>query len=78
MREKFMTGVFGTCPRLDCEKQNLLPIGTSDNLKISKVKVNHLFSHIVLDVKISTNLKKNVEILMVPFMEHLFHIYYYK
>ena len=40
MREKFLMGVFGTCPRLDCERQNMLPIGTSDNLKIAKVKVS--------------------------------------
>jgi casein kinase II subunit beta len=39
MREKYLMGVFGHCPRIDCEKQNLLPIGTSNNLKISRVKV---------------------------------------
>lgn len=39
MREKFLMGVFGSCPRLDCEKQNMLPIGMSNNLRVSRVKV---------------------------------------
>lgn len=38
-REKFLNGVYGQCPRIFCEKQVLLPIGLSENLKYSRVKV---------------------------------------
>jgi len=39
MREKYLNNVFGNCPRILCDKQNLLPIGLSDELKYSRVKV---------------------------------------
>ena len=39
MREKFLNGVFGKCPRVVCDKQVLIPIGLSEDLKYSKVKV---------------------------------------
>ena len=39
MREKFLVGLFGHCPRIDCEKQNMLPVGTCNNIKIARVKV---------------------------------------
>ena len=39
MREKYLTGAFGTCPRVLCERQNLLPVGMSDELRTSRVKV---------------------------------------
>lgn len=39
MKEKFMLGSFGTCPRVMCERQNVLPIGVSDELSTSRVKV---------------------------------------
>ena len=39
MREKYLNGVFGKCPRVVCDKQVLIPIGLSEDLKYSKVKV---------------------------------------
>ena len=39
MKEKFMLGNFGTCPRVLCERQNVLPIGVSEELSTSRVKV---------------------------------------
>lgn len=39
MREKFLNGVFGQCPRILCEKQNVIPIGLSEELKIARVKI---------------------------------------
>jgi casein kinase II subunit beta len=39
MREKFINGVFGYCPRMLCNKQVLLPVGLSEDLRYSQVKV---------------------------------------
>ena len=39
MKEKFLMGKFGTCPRVLCERQNVLPIGLSEILRTSRVKV---------------------------------------
>jgi casein kinase II subunit beta len=39
MREKFLQGRFGTCPKVFCEKQHVLPIGLSEDLKTARVKV---------------------------------------
>lgn len=39
MREKILNGVFGVCPRLLCGGQNVMPIGMSESLKHSRVKV---------------------------------------
>ncbi len=39
MREKILNGVFGVCPRLLCGGQNVIPIGMSESLKHSRVKV---------------------------------------
>ena len=39
MREKYLSGRFGTCPRLMCERHNVLPLGTSEELRKSRVKV---------------------------------------
>lgn len=39
MKEKFMLGSFGSCPRVLCERQNVLPIGVSEDLSTSRVKV---------------------------------------
>ena len=30
MYQKFISGQFGICLRVNCEKQNLLPVGLSD------------------------------------------------
>lgn len=39
MREKFLAGKFGTCPRVMCEKQNVIPIGISEDVKLTRVKI---------------------------------------
>lgn len=39
VREKYLNGVYGHCPRVMCEKQILLPIGLSEDSKFSRVKV---------------------------------------
>ncbi len=39
VREKYLNGIYGHCPRILCDKQVLLPIGLSENLKYSRVKV---------------------------------------
>ncbi len=39
IREKFLNGVYGNCPRVLCNKQILLPMGLSEDLKYSRVKV---------------------------------------
>jgi len=38
MYQKYIGGQFGTCPRVLCEKQLLLPIGMSNEPKTSRVK----------------------------------------
>ena len=37
--QKFLSGVYGTCPRALCDKQKVLPVGLSDTLKTSRFKV---------------------------------------
>jgi casein kinase II subunit beta len=39
MKEKFLSGRFGACPRVLCERQNVLPVGMSEELRTSRVKV---------------------------------------
>ena len=39
VREKFINGVFGFCPRMLCNKQFLLPVGLSEDVRYSQVKV---------------------------------------
>lgn len=39
MREKYLMGTFGNCPRVKCKRQYALPIGTSHKLNESRVKV---------------------------------------
>jgi casein kinase II subunit beta len=39
MREKYLLGKFGICPRVLCERQNVLPIGMSEDIRTSRVKV---------------------------------------
>ena len=43
MKEKFLMGKFGVCPRVLCERQNVLPIGLSEILRTSRVKVFNIF-----------------------------------
>ena len=39
MRIKYLNGTFGICPRVLCNKQLALPIGMSEELSISRVKI---------------------------------------
>lgn len=39
MREKYLKGSFGTCPRVLCDRQTVLPIGTSEDLRAAPVKI---------------------------------------
>lgn len=39
MREKYLNKEFGVCPRVFCSGHKLIPIGLSDHLKHSKVKL---------------------------------------
>eukprot|EP01017_Pseudomicrothorax_dubius_P025157 TRINITY_DN2684_c0_g1_i10.p1 TRINITY_DN2684_c0_g1~~TRINITY_DN2684_c0_g1_i10.p1 ORF type:complete len:134 (+),score=21.69 TRINITY_DN2684_c0_g1_i10:589-990(+) len=39
MRERMFQGRFGQCPRVFCQAQNTVPIGLSDDLKVSRVKI---------------------------------------
>ena len=36
--QKFLNGVYGTCPRALCDRQKVLPVGLSDSLKTSRFK----------------------------------------
>lgn len=38
MRNKFLNGTFGTCQRVLCERQLVVPIALSEELSISRVK----------------------------------------
>lgn len=39
MLEKYLLGDFGTCPRVRCQRQYVLPVGVSEELNTSRVKV---------------------------------------
>ena len=39
MREKYLAGKFGTCSRVLCERHNVIPIGMSNEIRTSRVKV---------------------------------------
>jgi len=39
MKDKFAHGHFGTCPRYNCERQLVIPVGTSDDLHHGRVMV---------------------------------------
>ncbi len=39
MKSKYLMGRFGVCPRVLCERQNVLPVGMSYELRTSRVKV---------------------------------------
>jgi casein kinase II subunit beta len=39
MREKYIKGAFGVCPRVLCERQHTLPIGMSEEIRTSRVKI---------------------------------------
>ena len=75
MREKYMLGTFGTCQRVLCERQFVLPIGLSEELSTSRVKViNPRFIHLSLlfyrltvqGAKKFTSLNRSISTSMVP------------
>ncbi len=69
IREKYLNGVYGHCPRILCDKQILLPVGLSEDLKYSRVKVSfYLYRFIVRNARIYINPGRNVVILMEPFL----------
>lgn len=39
MREKYLKGTFGTCPRVLCDRQHVLPIGESEDRRTAQLKV---------------------------------------
>jgi casein kinase II subunit beta len=39
MRDKYIKGAFGVCPRVLCERQHTLPIGMSEEIRTSRVKI---------------------------------------
>jgi len=39
MREKYLHGVFGVCPRALCDRQYVIPVGTSEDLHMGRVNV---------------------------------------
>ncbi|CAD8094202.1 unnamed protein product [Paramecium primaurelia] len=39
MKDKFLSGKFGACPRVLCDRSNVLPVGMSEELRTSRVKV---------------------------------------
>lgn len=36
---KFLSSLYGTCPRALCDRQKVLPVGLSDSLKVSRFKL---------------------------------------
>eukprot|EP01017_Pseudomicrothorax_dubius_P028635 TRINITY_DN3412_c0_g1_i4.p1 TRINITY_DN3412_c0_g1~~TRINITY_DN3412_c0_g1_i4.p1 ORF type:complete len:275 (+),score=37.30 TRINITY_DN3412_c0_g1_i4:65-889(+) len=38
-KEKYLKGKFGTCPKVVCDHQHVLPVGLSEELRTSRVKV---------------------------------------
>jgi len=39
MRDKALRGAFSTCPRVMCERQYVIPVGMSEDLRTSRVKL---------------------------------------
>ena len=62
MREKYMLGTFGTCQRVLCERQFVLPIGLSEELSTSRVKVRaRTIKYIDLLPQVSGSVRTKVE-----------------
>jgi len=39
MREKYLKGTFGTCPRVLCDRQHVLPIGTTEEPRNAQLRI---------------------------------------
>jgi casein kinase II subunit beta len=64
IREKYLNGIYGHCPRILCDKQVLIPVGLSEDMKYSRVKVFHYNLNLrffVPNVKKFTSLGKNAQ-----------------
>jgi len=80
IREKYLNGIYGHCPRILCDKQVLLPVGLSEEMKYSRVKVNFLKDNIrffVLNARKYISQDRNARKLMVHFSGLHFHKYFY-
>lgn len=38
-KDKYILSRFGTCPRVGCNKQRVLPVGLSDDLQTHRVRI---------------------------------------
>ncbi len=74
VREKYLNGFYGHCPRILCNKQVVLPIGLSDDLKYSRVKVSGYLTirFFARNVRKFTSLRLNAQKSMEPSSESLF------
>ncbi len=82
MRGKYLNGVFGACPRVLCDRQLVLPVGMSEDLSISRVKVNKkiifFLRYTARSVRMSMFQELNLSILMGLISDALFLIYFCK
>ena len=86
MREKYVLGTFGSCQRILCDRQLVLPIGLSEELSTSRVKVSIFFRKskfylnrlIVRDVKKYMCLVKNIQTLMERILDYHSRIFFLK
>ena len=64
MREKYVLGTFGSCQRILCDRQLVLPIGLSEELSTSRVKVSGLqIEHFIICLIRNFNLSYFVDLL---------------
>ena len=80
MREKYLLGTFGNCQRVLCERQLVLPIGLSEELSTSRVKVGpyslNSYRHIAPAAKKFMCLSRSISILTVHTLAVVFLMCY--